>query len=1023
MGIRPNFAEDVYGDKDRKTADDDHVEYSESSLAARRSANVLKLKQLKEAQPMITPAYGGFVHHESSDNVAAIDKDLDFEYGDSDTGIREMAELYSYSEIDEFGININNWKEYIEESYDKKHEQFPPAFEEFSNVQKNYVIQDLCSRMESADLEVRIKSARIILFLLQGSATDFACLENEEIEYQYDQKLLMNVPVRKTKEMDPEGPTMVYHRAIENSFICYKNGVFQALCTLLMTEIKEPFENPPIDGRMSKASSRSSRNASLADLSDSEKYRARQLPTMVDNEMLRVILAGIYHMIVQILDERSGREDETDDDIEMRKAFREEVQEPIENGNEPLLIVLFDMLQPFYIGTAPHFPIKKIVLLIWKILLLSLGGWEELAAKKREKRLKAGLDIMEDTITVAASQAAFIAKDQEHVRNMAHRAGSLARAGMMARQMAYNDDSKDEDAYSDTSSEAPTLTSKKEDSPSATSSAPQSIPESSQNFRQGSGEQTPRVGSPAFPVVQKKNLPWKCKTNAQDIEDFIQKGRLKYFNYDFEPGDDSSLFGLPPAFNGAVNILRKNKYTSLTEIQVKEDEKLNRYLFSIKEEIPETKTEALYRKILPNLSQYICALVKVMVSSVPSTKARHEGLNVLIDCLTPEMEASDILSNSISLDHSSASPLEDGFRLAIDINRHKEIIVKSLSAILLLLVKHFKLNHVYQFEFICQQIVYVNGIPLILKFLDQASHFLLCYNSSKSDLFSPKFNCRSSFFSAYLIFHRLTFERYVQTSKLNTNKLIQSRHEIYAYNYPQCLYYYVRNNEEFPQLCQENIEEPRPPGAGPYFMWRNVFFAINLIRLLNKLVKAKNDRVKMLMVFKSAPVLKRLFKVRVSILQLYVLKAIKMQSRYLGRQWRKSNMDIISAIYSRVRHRMTDDWAFASDIKRKCDYQKEDSLIKASIERFHSRRYSKLYPQFAIEVNDAPMPGDDYLNRVDMRDFEPVDTCAHSVLGANINLGRQFKKGYEKWLEQEVFQASIDWDKLLIETRGVDDLN
>lgn len=131
-------------------------------------------------------------------------------------------------------------------------------------------------------------------------------------------------------------------------------------------------------------------------------------------------------------------------------------------------------------------------------------------------------------------------------------------------------------------------------------------------------------------------------------------------------------------------------------------------------------------------------------------------------------------------------------------------------------------------------------------------------------------------------------------------------------------------------------------------MWRNVFFAINLIRLLNKLVKAKNDRVKMLMVFKSAPVLKRLFKVRVSVLQLYVLKAIKMQSRYLGRQWRKSNMDIISAIYSRVRHRMTDDWAFASDIKRKCDYQKEDSLIKASIERFHSRRYSALYPQFAI---------------------------------------------------------------------------
>ncbi|CAI2344446.1 unnamed protein product [Caenorhabditis sp. 36 PRJEB53466] len=977
MGIRPNFAEDVYGDKERKSTDDEQVEYSESSLAARRSANVLKLKQLKEAQPMITPAYGGFTHHESTDNVAAIDKDLDFDYGDSDTGIREMAELYSYSEIEEFGINISNWKDYIEDSYDGKREQFPPIFEEFSLTQKNYVIQDLCARMESADSEVRLKSARIILFLLQGSATDFASPENEEIEYQYDQKLLMNVPVRKTKELDPEGPTMVYHRAIENSFICYKNGVYQALCTLLMTEIKEPFECPPNDGRVSKASSRSSRNASMADLSDSEKYRSRQLPTMVDNEMLRVILAGIYHMIVQILDERSGREEETDEDVEARKAFREEIQEPIENGHECLLIVLFDMLHPFYIGTAPHFPIKKIVLLIWKILLLSLGGWEELAAQKREKRVAAGLEVMEDTITTAASQAAFIAKDHENVRNLAHRAGSLARAGMMARQMAYNDDSKDEDAYSETSSDG-TVGNRKEGSPtvSTVSSSSSALPESASNFcNQGSGEQTPRVGSPTFPTVQNKSLPWKCKTNAQDIEDFIQKGRLKYFHYDFEAGDGASLFGLPPAFINAVNILRKNKYTSLTELQVKKDEQLNRYLFSMKEEIPETKTEALYRKILPNMSQYICALVKVMVSSVPSPKARHEGLNVLIDCLTPEMEASDILSNSISLDNSTSSPLEEGFRLAIDINRHKEIIVKSLSAILLLLVKHFKLNHVYQFEYICQQIVYVNGIPLILKFLDQ-----------------------------------------------NTNKLIQSRHEIYAYNYPQCLYHYVRNNEEWPILTQDNIEEPRPPYAGPYFMWRNVFFAVNLIRLLNKLVKAKNDRVKMLMVFKSAPVLKRLFKVRVSILQLYVLKAIKMQSRYLGRQWRKSNMDIISAIYSKVRHRMTDDWAFASDIKRKCDYQKEDSLIKASIERFHSRRYSRLYPLFAIEVNDAPMPGDDYLNRVDMRDFDPVDTCAHSVLGANPQFSNRFKQNYEAWLEQEVFRANIDWDKLLLETRGVDEL-
>lgn len=38
-------------------------------------------------------------------------------------------------------------------------------------------------------------------------------------------------------------------------------------------------------------------------------------------------------------------------------------------------------------------------------------------------------------------------------------------------------------------------------------------------------------------------------------------------------------------------------------------------------------------------------------------------------------------------------------KLGVDVNRHKEIIVKAISAILLLLLKHFKLNHIYQVRF------------------------------------------------------------------------------------------------------------------------------------------------------------------------------------------------------------------------------------------------------------------------------------------------------------------------------------
>lgn len=68
----------------------------------------------------------------------------------------------------------------------------------------------------------------------------------------------------------------------------------------------------------------------------------------------------------------------------------------------------------------------------------------------------------------------------------------------------------------------------------------------------------------------------------------------------------------------------------------------------------------------------------------------------------------------------------------------------------------------------------------------------------------------------------------------------------------------------------------------------------------------------MLVVFKSAPILKRALKVKHAMMQLYVLKLLKMQTKYLGRQWRKSNMKTMSAIYQKVRHRLNDDWAYGN---------------------------------------------------------------------------------------------------------------
>ncbi len=73
--------------------------------------------------------------------------------------------------------------------------------------------------------------------------------------------------------------------------------------------------------------------------------------------------------------------------------------------------------------------------------------------------------------------------------------------------------------------------------------------------------------------------------------------------------------------------------------------------------------------------------------------------------------------------------LMQSMKLGIDVNRHKEIIVKAVSAILLLLLKHFKVNHVYQFEFMSQHLVFANCIPLVLKFFNQN---IMAYIASKN---------------------------------------------------------------------------------------------------------------------------------------------------------------------------------------------------------------------------------------------------------------------------------------------------
>jgi len=631
--------------------------------------------------------------------------------------------------------------------------------------------------------------------------------------------------------------------------------------------------------------------------------------SLADSVDLRVILTVLYIM-VEVL---RGH-----DDLRLRDSFTLELGQ-VQGEEEDLLAVrLLNMVTRYCSGSAPHFPMKKVLLLLWKVILASLGGSTVLGKLKSEYREQHGIPAQtEDTVTVsktmrAASPPASAAELIEATGGRRNRRG----IPRMAKQNSLDEMGLDLDDDPDEFNDETDTTPGSRDS----------------GVESGFGRDSPRPVSPPLECNQHvvRGLPWKPKVRQKDVESFLDNTRVKFVGFKLSE-DNVSLAGLPPPIHEGARILSQYVYKSLSESQIKREEEIALNPLSKPElDVPQTPAEQLYQDMLPSLPQYMIALLKILLAAAPTSKAKTDSINIMTDVLPEEMPMTVMQS----------------MKLGIDVNRHKEIIVKAVSAILLLLLKHFKINHIYQFEFMSQHLVFANCIPLVLKFFNQ-----------------------------------------------NIMAYIGSKNNIALLDFPSCVI------GEQAELTAETLEV----GDTSVFCWRNMASCINLLRVLNKLTKWKHSRIMMLVVFKSAPILKRTLKVKHAMLQLYVLKLLKMQTKYLGRQWRKSNMKTMSAIYTKVRHRLNDDWAFGNDVdSRPWDFQAEECALRSAVDRFNNRRYDRGGGQGGQDRRDH-LEGE----------FDPVDNCINSVLGQEVELTDEFKANYERWLQREVYNTQIDWDQLL----------
>ncbi|EGO27347.1 hypothetical protein SERLADRAFT_366889 [Serpula lacrymans var. lacrymans S7.9] len=323
------------------------------------------------------------------------------------------------------------------------------------------------------------------------------------------------------------------------------------------------------------------------------------------------------------------------------------------------------------------------------------------------------------------------------------------------------------------------------------------------------------------------------------------------------------------------------------------------------------RVEQIYSAVLPVLPGWVLVLLKLLLATVSA------GTNIQ---QAPQSSTSSVFPPGVSSppEQPPAPPptLDD-----IDVTRHREITSKAVSAILLLILKWFKASHVMKFHHLGQLLLDTNCLLLILKMfgLQEVSVSVV----SKAD--SPDHN----FFRYCQIHHAKGF-----------NRLPEDK--------PRAPLHVVVQTKNLPngQKHEEEVEMLTD------FSWRNFFSTINFAKIMQKLSKGRSHRIWMLVQYKSSAVLKRVLRVSHPMLQLHVLKLIKSQVPFCGRKWRQSNMKVITSIYLNCRPDLRDEWLTGTEVDDISDAQY--TTFRPKSKRYATYNNNKRYgPQAVSQHNQA----------------------------------------------------------------------
>ena len=182
-------------------------------------------------------------------------------------------------------------------------------------------------------------------------------------------------------------------------------------------------------------------------------------------------------------------------------------------------------------------------------------------------------------------------------------------------------------------------------------------------------------------------LPLTPKVSQACIDKFKEDIDCRFHGY---YNKETDTIGPPPAVQQAIEVLEKNLYVSLAEHQVSKEAEIEKLAEFQTDSRPGqqqhtvvTRIDALYAEIVWSLGRYAIAMLKIL----------GYCQLVLKDGAGPSF------SSELTSEQASAGRKETLLEKAQrnqDSERLKEVVAKAVTSVLLLLYKHFRLQHVYQ---------------------------------------------------------------------------------------------------------------------------------------------------------------------------------------------------------------------------------------------------------------------------------------------------------------------------------------